>query len=351
MTKYSNIFIKNIYYMLAYSFQNLRKICDDAVETESFENIQDLLSVILYKGIYSQIKRGIYKDYIEEQDLLSCVKGKINFSESINTASIVNKKLVCQFDEYCENTYLNQVLKSTLDLLIRKGNIKGENKNLLRKIFIYFSQVDLIDIKHIAWSKLSYHRNNITYKMLINICYLIINGLLITEDNGSLKLNQYLDDRYMHKLYEKFILEFYRKHYPEFNPSASYIDWNVEETDGLEFLPNMQSDIMLNYTYKTLIIDAKFYSHTMQTQYDKKSFISANLYQIYTYVKNKDKKHTGNVSGMLLYAKTDEDIFPNNKYKMDGNEISVETLDLNCEWKYIYKRLTEIANEFKMSVS
>lgn len=97
---------------------------------------------------------------------------------------------------------------------------------------------------------------------------------------------------------------------------------------------------------KTLIIDAKFYAHTMQNQYDKKSIISGNLYQIYTYVKNKDKEHTGNVSGMLLYAKTNEDIVPNNEYIMDGNKICVKTLDLNKDWKYIYKNLSIIANEF-----
>lgn len=346
MTQCNSIFIKNIYYMLSYSFQNLRKICDETVSCEDFENIQDLFAVILYKGILNQIKRGIYKEYIEEQEPLNCIRGKINFSESINTASLVNKKVVCQFDEYSENTHLNKVLKSTLDLLITKSEIKLENKKLLKKVLIYFQQVDLIDIKRISWNRLSYHRNNITYKMLINICYLIINGLLITEDNGTMKLNKYLDEQHFYRLYEKFILEFYKKHYPELKPNASYIDWNIESNEGLEFLPNMQSDITLQYNDKTLIIDAKFYAHTMQNQYDKKSIISGNLYQIYTYVKNKDKEHTGNVSGMLLYAKTNEDIVPNNEYIMDGNKICVKTLDLNKDWKYIYKNLSIIANEF-----
>ncbi len=34
------------------------------------------------------------------------------------------------------------------------------------------------------------------------------------------------------------------------------------------------------------------------------------MYQIYAYVKNKDVNHTGKVSGMLLFAKTDEAITP-----------------------------------------
>ena len=51
MAQYNSIFIKNIYYMLSYAFQNLKKICDETVSCEEFENIQDLFAVILYKGI------------------------------------------------------------------------------------------------------------------------------------------------------------------------------------------------------------------------------------------------------------------------------------------------------------
>lgn len=39
------------------------------------------------------------------------------------------------------------------------------------------------------------------------------------------------------------------------------------------------------------------------------------------YVKNLDKDNTGNVAGMLLYARTQEQITPNNKYSMGGNII------------------------------
>lgn len=80
----------------------------------------------------------------------------------------------------------------------------------------------------------------------------------------------------------------------------------------------------------------------MQVQYDVHTLHSNNLYQIYTYVKNFDKERTGNVSGMLLYAKTDETVLPHNSYKMGGNNISVDTLDLDCEFDEIRKQLNEI---------
>jgi 5-methylcytosine-specific restriction enzyme subunit McrC len=62
--------------------------------------------------------------------------------------------------------------------------------------------------------------------------------------------------------------------------------------------------------------------------------------------KNKDmqfgsKPHT--VSGILLYARTDESILPDNEYQMSVNKISVRTLDLNCEFPVITTQLNKIA--------
>ena len=51
-------------------------------------------------------------------------------------------------------------------------------------------------------------------------------------------------------------------------------------------------------------------------------------------------QHT--VSGMLLYARTDETIQPDNDYSMSGNKISVRTLDLNCEFPVIAAQLDKI---------
>ena len=114
-------------------------------------------------------------------------------------------------------------------------------------------------------------------------------------------------------------------------------------------LPVMQSDITLSCGNKVLIIDAKYYSHTTQVQFDKHTLHSNNLYQVFTYVKNKDAQfgdEPHEVSGMLLYARTDETVQPNNTYWMSGNKITVSTLNLDCDFKEIAGQLNEIADEF-----
>lgn len=134
-------------------------------------------------------------------------------------------------------------------------------------------------------------------------------------------------------------------------PSASKISWQTD--DGvIDFLPEMHSDITLKYGDKVLIIDAKYYNKSMQkSMYNKKTVHSVNLYQIFTYVKNKDVDKTGNVSGMLLYAKTDEEISPNFAYKFSGNTIKVETLDLNLPFDKIALQLDSIVSKWQNELS
>ena len=75
----------------------------------------------------------------------------------------------------------------------------------------------------------------------------------------------FLDEQRMHRLYEKFILEYYRKEHPELTANASQIPWQLDD-DMDEMLPIMQSDIMLSKGNRVLIIDAKYYSHTTQAE-------------------------------------------------------------------------------------
>lgn len=48
-------------------------------------------------------------------------------------------------------------------------------------------------------------------------------------------------------------------------------------------------------------------------------------------------------AGMLLYAKTDEDIYPENEYRMSGNRIAVRTLNLDGDFDMIREQLDGIA--------
>lgn len=326
--------------MLSYAFQSLNEDKYDKIQTEKFENTADMFSQILVTGISKQIKQGLIRDYVDITQNTSSIRGKIEITESINPQNFLKKQLTCTYDEFTVNCYPNQILKSTMELLI-KSDISKSNRKKLKKLLKYFTEVDSIDLKNINW-KIRFDRNSQNYRMLIGICYLTVKGLLQTTQKGNVKLMKFLDNQLMSRLYEKFILNYYKKEHPEIKAEASQIKWQLDDNQDF-LLPKMQSDITLKYLNKILIIDAKYYKNTLQTYYDVQKVHSGNLYQIFTYVKNKQAENFDNdVYGMLLYAKTDEDILPDNAYKMSGNTISVKTLDLNKNFSLIKQQLDEI---------
>lgn len=199
---------------------------------------------------------------------------------------MLRKQLICTYDEFSVNSIMNRIIKSTVELLLR-SNISKQRKKNLGKLMVYFSEVDLIDLHTINWN-VQYNRNNQTYRMLISICYLVVKGLLQTQTDGITKLMDFLDEQRMCRLYEKFILEYYRREFRnQITANASQIPWQLDNDEN-SMLPVMQSDIMLQRDDKVLIIDAKYYEHSTQVQFDKHTLHSVNLYQIFTYVKNKE---------------------------------------------------------------
>ena len=348
MTNDKGILIKNIYYMLTYAFQVLRQKNYDEIAAEKFDEVQDLFAAILAKGISQQLKHGLYRVYEDRTESLTVMRGKLDINGMIQNRIQQRQLLSCSYDELTENNVFNQILKTTAVLLLRSDEVKAEQRTALKKVMLFFNSIDTIDPKCISWGLLTFQRNNQNYQMLLNICYFVLEGMLQTTEQGKYKLAQFSDE-HMARLYERFVLEYFKKHYaPSVSASASQIKWDLQgetESRDIRFLPIMQTDITLRYNGRTLIIDTKYYGRTMQTQYDTATYHSSNLYQIFTYVKNEDKDASGCVSGMLLYAKTSEAITPDSEYNIGGNPIIVNTLDLNCEFSGIAKQLDSIINK------
>ena len=338
--------IRNVYYMLAYAFQALKSRGWKSIEAETFNNAADLCAEILIQGVSTLLKRGLGREYRLETEALSSVRGRIDIAESLKTQSVLRKKLVCTYDVFTVNSQMNKIVKTTMEHLLG-AHIAKERKWKLKKLLLCLNEIESIDLYSVDWH-MRYDRNNQTYRMLIGICELVVKGLLQTNSTGKHRLMEFFDEQQMSRLYERFILEYYRRHYPELSPRASHVPWAAD--DGVtDLLPAMRSDVTLMCGSRILIIDAKYYAHTMQTYYDARTIHSGNLYQIFTYVKNKTAEMRDapvKVSGLLLYAGTDETQQPDKKYRLSGNLIGVRTLNLNCDFEGVAKQLDFIVKEF-----
>lgn len=353
MTNNKGILIKNIYYMLSYAFRNLKQKNYESVASENFESVQDLFAAILYKGTAQQLKQGLHREYIPYNESLVFLRGKIDLPGTIQNRIQRKQRLVCEYDELSENNIYNQVLKTTMLYLLQDAHVKKERKAQLKKSLLFFDSVEQLIPSQIQWSRLHFQRNNMNYEMLLNICYLLLKGMLQTTVRGKYRLSVFSDDS-MASLYERFILEYYQQEHSYLSQvKAAKIKWDLSDEDiaenrSIRFLPEMQTDTFLQMDEHILIIDAKYYGKTLQNNYEKKTLHSSNLYQVFTYVKNQDKDNTGNVAGLLLYAKTEEDITPDCSYVVSGNKIAAKTLDLNTDFNTIRAQLDGIVETFLM---
>lgn len=213
------------------------------------------------------MKQGLYREYLSRKEDLVVVRGKIDMPGSIPHRLARKRVLTCEYDELSENNLLNQILKTTVMILLQYAKVDAEHKNDLKKEMLFFSNVDTVDPTTIRWSAIRFQRSNNTYRMLISLCPFVLEGMLMTTLEGEYKLASFVYEQRMSRLYEKFILEYYTKECPQVKATASHIPWALDDGVGT-YLPVMQIDITLTQGNRVLIIDAKCYTRTMQTQYD-----------------------------------------------------------------------------------
>ncbi len=347
MSDGKHILIRNIYYMLSYAFQELRKNNYENIAKEEYEQIMDLFAEILYRGVSEQLKQGLYKEYIERHETLPVLRGRLDINSTLRNLMRRKRLLRCEYDELSVNNKLNSILKSTMLLLMRSNDVKLKRKKQLRAILPFFDGIDEINLCTVKWGAFRFGRCNRNYRMLMNICYFIADGTLMTTETGELFMPTFSDE-HMNRLFERFVLNYYKRHHPSLKANADTIKWNIfvdDKSVGLDLLPSMRSDITLHQAGHSLVIDTKYYRSMMQSQYNKSTIHSGNLYQILAYVKNKDKEHSGKVSGMLLYAQTTEEVVPELDAVFDGNRIIVRTLNLNTEFRNIQEQLDGIIGD------
>lgn len=347
----SEIPIENIYYLLSYAYSKLKIDKDVLKEAKEYDNIQDLFARILINSLNSLIKSGFYRSYITKNDDLFAPKGKINISSSIKRRTLVKKQVNCSYDEFSSDVLFNQIIKSTIYYLTGLKQLDNALSKKLQGFKPYFQDIMLIKITKDSFKALRWDKNNQDYYLIMSICELIYSFRLPEEKlEGDVHFKDFIEDneRAMAHLFENFVYNFFKKELTEIKEIRVYkphIKWNINEklSTGIEHLPEMKTDIILETTSKQMIIDTKFYKEIMPGGLEKGTIDIGNLYQIFSYISN--SRFCGEISGMLLYASTGIDL--DFKYQFMDKVIYIKTINLAQNWRDIDWDLREIADLLK----
>ena len=88
----------------------------------------------------------------------------------------------------------------------------SRTRKKLKRLLIYFEQVDILDYRHIDW-QLRFDRHHETYRMLMAICYLVTQGRIQSERSGSRETMMFEDEQQMARLYERFVRAYYKRNF------------------------------------------------------------------------------------------------------------------------------------------
>jgi 5-methylcytosine-specific restriction enzyme subunit McrC len=335
--------IKNIYFMLCYSWGFLEQLDEKKIESIDKQNFYDFFTEVLIKSLQPLIKKGFDRNYIQKNEEIKTIKGKIDFSNTFKKMSLKTKGTIyCDFEEYSYNVLQNQIIKTTIINLLKIEKLDKDLKQELHKISIYFSEIDRIKLDQKIFKKVLFHRNNTIYKFIINICQLIYENLLLNDEKGEHIFRSFEEnEEKMARLFEDFVRKYYQHHRPELKPKKEQIKWNFEK-GNTEMIPIMETDISLldKKSNTKYIIDTKYYKDAVRSNYNKDKFISANLYQLFAYLNNYNNEKNYQMKGILLYPENGKELDYSYKYK--DMDIEIKTINLNQDHKNIKKKLEEI---------
>lgn len=341
--------IKNLFYMLCYAWNVLAIMDDVKVGSDDYDDAYNLLSRVFSYGISKIIRSGFHRSYIEQTDELATVRGKISVQRSIATLSMQKKRLVCEYDEYSPNDVFNQILKYTIDALIRNPNVSAITKKELKKQSAFFVGIDSVPPTKENRLKLVFNRNNITYKLLINIAIMLYDNTVVNEEDGQNTFKDFFRQEQMHKVFELFILNFYALHLSKdtYRVHAPKINWHIAEdaTDiwggafDVDVDPgDRRTDIVIENRDLNLqmIFDAKYYKQTFVDAYMNKNdqrTRTGHLNQIRGYLI--DSEFTGKKVGALIYPMVTNDLKRGKVHPIKGTPIIIKTINLDDDWKRI----------------
>lgn len=324
--------IENIYYLLCYAWNKLDEKDRVSIDIDDKTELLDLFAKILINAGKMLLKRGIDKDYVDHTTDLAGIKGKLEISQTLKSNLLSKQRTICTFDEFTANILSNQILVTTIYRLIRTKGLDKQLKIDLRNLLRMFAEVDQLELKSSLFKQVKINRNNYLYGFIINVCQIIYENTLPSEEKGIFKFSDFTrDENKMNQLFESFVRNFYRIEQSKFNSVRKEgIKWQFTATENdNQYLPQMITDITLENEFEKIIIDAKYYRETMTLNYDKEKIKSANLYQLFSYLLNQqdNDSKTLHASGILLYPTIEKEY--DLQFKYGNHNIHIRTLNLN----------------------
>ncbi|MCI0552548.1 MAG: hypothetical protein L0287_16480 [Anaerolineae bacterium] len=344
--------IRNLWHMLLYAWNEIPlKNHWMLADMESAPTLDALLASILMKLMHGRLRIGLGADYVNEAGTLRGIRGRIDFADSLKRRSFEHGEAYCEYQRYSANAPKNQIIRTTLARLIQTGQFgpDADQTNALRHRLRHLTGsldgIDLIELTPDLIHRQRLGRNDNDYRLMLEICWLILQRQMPTEWTGGhalLALDR--DALVLHNIYERFVANFFRLHLNGWIVTPQKrLEWHEKNTNP--YLPSMIPDLVLQEksSNQLIILDTKFTAHSLvENQWGREIFDSSHLYQLYAYLKSQEhisEAHRQAI-GILLYPVVHKRF--SERIELQDHVMRVECIDLTASWQDVERQLLEL---------
>lgn len=343
--------VKNLWHMLLYAWKSAAFLNHWSVEIETAPCLDALLASVLIKLVEQRLRIGLGRGYTNDAQTLRAIRGRVDFAESLKRLAFENGQAHCRFQTFSHNVPKNRIIRSTMARLVQTGRF-GPDRNeaeplrgKLRQLVRAFDGIDFCNPAADLIRRQSLGRNDADYRLMLNICDLLLREQMPTEGGGHRALPG-LDRQaiILHRIFERFVANFYKLRLRGWAVrSQTQLDWHADITSM--YMPAMFADILLYETAadRKVVLDTKFTSGSLLgNRWGKSAFDSSHVYQIYAYLRSQEHLSDSDrqASGILLYPTVDEEL--DETVRVQGHQIHFKTIDLSLPWQAIERRLLSI---------
>ena len=332
--------------MLMYAWQYPLDRFQEVIKTKEPTSPIDLWAKLFNREVSRLIRQGLVKEYKAMKEETGMVRGKLMFPESIHQQSFYRAKMVCEWDEMDLDIPENQVLKSTLEMILYDVSVSKDTHLESRRLLTYIQHLQSIKLNEKTFRTLSVKGRYKAYQLSFYLSEMIVMDTFVEEGKSRNTLDTADQSKNLGTLFEAFVREFYRLNLPGYSVRSETFKWGAHP-----MLPRMITDISLRKGNRYIIMDTKYYVTALAEHFNVEKVRSEHLYQLNAYMHHAQLQVEPqvNIEGMLLYPKVEKDF--DETFDLLGHTVRVCTLDLTTSWEKIEERLMGIIQDEKLAES